>query len=158
MSKKKKPVDYIDKENFSKSVEAYTKKAKAAIAKGKLPPIVPHDIAFDLMAICENLSYHRSFINYTYREDMVMDAVENCLKATQSFNPDAETRSGKPNAFSYFTTVAWYAMVRRIQKENKEVTIKTAIMNKSLPLDFMEGDDEIARYYVESVISDYMKD
>jgi hypothetical protein len=56
---------------------------------------------------------------------MVMDAVENCLKAIENYNIEAATRTGKPNAFAYFTQISWFAFLRRIEKEKKQQEIKS---------------------------------
>lgn len=156
--KQRKTNDYIDKEKFSLSVADYVESVRLAKISNKTIPRIPNDIAEGIMLICENLSHLRNFINYTYRDDMVMDAVENCLRAIHSFDPNAYTKSGKPNAFAYFTRTAWFAMVRRIQRENKEVKIKDEILNKSLPLDFLAGDDEMVSNYIENAIGFNMKD
>lgn len=154
----KKTNDYINKELFSQQVVNYVMSVRLAKSNSNPIPKVPREVAEGIMLICENLSHLRNFINYTYREDMVMDAVENCLKAIHSYNPDAPTRSGKQNAFAYFTRTAFYAMVRRIQKENKEVKIKESIINKSIPLDFMHGDDEMVGAYIENAIGYNIKE
>ena len=62
---------------------------------------------------------------------MVMDAVENCLKAVENYNINAVTRTGKPNAFAYFTQIIWYAFLRRIQKEKKQQDIKEKYLSQS---------------------------
>jgi hypothetical protein len=62
---------------------------------------------------------------------MVMDAVENCLKAIENYNLEVATRTGKPNAFAYFTQIAWYAFLRRIQKEKKQQDIKLKYLSES---------------------------
>ena len=60
-----------------------------------------------------------------------MDAVENCLKAIQNYNIEAATRTGKPNAFAYFTQISWFAFLRRIEKEKKQQDIKMKYMEQS---------------------------
>ena len=55
---------------------------------------------------------------------MVMDAVENCLKAIDNYNLETATRTGKPNAFAYFTQISWYAFLRRIEKEKKQQDVR----------------------------------
>jgi hypothetical protein len=75
---------------------------------------------------------------------MVMDAVENCLKAIENYNLEAATRTGKPNAFAYFTQITWYAFLRRIAKEKKQQDIKLKYLSKadiSVFLDNEFGDD-----------------
>ena len=62
---------------------------------------------------------------------MVMDAVENCLKAVENYDINASTRTGKPNAFAYFTQIIWYAFLRRITKEKKQQDIKEKYLSQS---------------------------
>ena len=62
---------------------------------------------------------------------MVMDAVENCLKAIENYDIEAATRTGKPNAFAYFTQISWYAFLRRIAKEKKQQDIKMKYIKSS---------------------------
>ena len=71
---------------------------------------------------------------------MVMDAVENCLKAIENYNLEAATRTGKPNAFAYFTQISWYAFLRRIQKEKKQQDIKMKYINQSGIENFLDNE------------------
>ena len=91
-------------------------------------PITLHDV---FLKIAEGLSHKANFVRYTYREEMVMDAVENCLKAIENYNLETATRTGKPNAFAYFTQISWYAFLRRIQKEKKQQDIKIKYLTES---------------------------
>jgi hypothetical protein len=72
---------------------------------------------------------------------MVMDAVENCLKAIENYDVDAATRSGLPNAFAYFTQISWYAFLRRIQKEKKQQDIKMKFISEADLSEFMHEND-----------------
>jgi hypothetical protein len=72
---------------------------------------------------------------------MVMDGVENCLKAIYNYRIDAATRTGKPNAFSYFTQIAYFAFIRRIVKEKKQTDIKFKFMEQANIEDFMSSID-----------------
>jgi len=71
-----------------------------------------------------------------------MDAVENCLKAVSNYNADAATRGGKPNAFGYFTQIAWFAFLRRIQKEKRQQDIKLKFLAESNIDEFMVDANE----------------
>ena len=71
---------------------------------------------------------------------MVMDAVENCLKAIENYNLEAATRTGKPNAFAYFTQISWYAFLRRIAKEKKQQDIKMKYINQSGIENFLDNE------------------
>ena len=110
MATKIKPKDkphYVNNAQFSQAVVDYvTDLNKARDAKIRDLPKVPDYIAMCFLKICEGLSHKSNFVRYTYREEMVMDAVENCLKAIENYNLEAATRTGKPNAFAYFTQIS----------------------------------------------------
>ena len=116
---------YVNNKEFSLAVVDYCESAeKARKQKSKNIPIVPNYIAECFLKIAEGLSHKSNFIRYTYREEMVMDAVENCLKAIKNYDIKTATRTGTPNAFAYFTQISWYAFLRRIEKEKKQQDIK----------------------------------
>src|SRR6056300_1392382 len=122
-----KPKDrphYVNNKEFSLAVVKHCEKVQAAKKNNREIPIVPNYIAECFLKIAEGLSHKSNFVRYTYREEMVMDAVENCLKAIENYNIEAATRTGTPNAFAYFTQISWFAFLRRIEKEKKQQDIK----------------------------------
>ena len=121
---KNQSVHYVNNAQFSQAVVDYCTQVQAAKLNNTQIPIVTNYIAQCFLKISEGLSHKHNFIRYTYREEMVMDAVENCLRAIENYNLEAATRSGNPNAFAYFTQIAWYAFLRRIAKEKKQQEIK----------------------------------
>ena len=128
MTTKVKPKDkphYVNNAQFSQSVVDYCTESQLAKKKELPAPVIPDYIAQCFLKICEGLSHKANFVRYTYREEMVMDAVENCLKAIENYNIEAATRTGKPNAFAYFTQISWLAFLRRIEKEKKQQEIKS---------------------------------
>ena len=135
--KKQKP-HYVNNKEFSLAVVEYVKTVNEAQAAGTQIPNVPNYIAECFLKIAEGLSHKANFIRYTYREEMVMDAVENCLKAIENYNLEAATRTGKPNAFAYFTQISWYAFLRRIAKEKKQQDIKFKYLTNSGVEAFMD--------------------
>jgi len=128
---KRKPAHYVNNAQFSQAVYDYCVEMRAAREADQQLPVVPNYIAECFLKIAEGLSLKDNFIRYSYREEMVMDAVENCLKAIENFNIDADTRTGLPNAFAYFTQISWYAFLRRIQKEKKQQDIKERYLSQS---------------------------
>ena len=133
-TKKLKPKEkphYVNNALFSQSVVDYVASKNAAVEKGEVIPVVTNYIAECFLKICEGLSHKSNFVRYTYREEMVMDAVENCLKAIENYNLETATRTGKPNAFAYFTQISWYAFLRRIEKEKKQQDIKIRYLSES---------------------------
>ena len=131
MAKRSKNVHYVNNQEFSAAVVDYVGTVKEAKDAGKPIPVVTDYVATCFLRIAENLSHKSNFIRYTYREEMVMDAVENCLKAVENYDINASTRTGKPNAFAYFTQIIWYAFLRRITKEKKQQDIKEKYLSQS---------------------------
>ena len=128
---KRQNAHYVNNADFSLAVVEYVKKAGDAKSKKEEVPKVTDYIATCFLKIAEGLSHKANFIRYTYREEMVMDAVENCLKAISNYNLEAATRTGKPNAFAYFTQITWFAFLRRIAKEKKQQEIKLKYLTQS---------------------------
>ena len=141
---KRASIHYVNNAEFSQAVVDYVTEVRTAKKNKDTLPIVPDYIASCFLRIAEGLSHKSNFIRYTYREEMVMDAVENCLKAIENYDISAATRTGKPNAFAYFTQITWYAFLRRIAKEKKQQDIKLKYLTKSGIENFIDnelGDD-----------------
>lgn len=130
MKPKDKP-HYVNNADFSQAVVDYVSECERMKASGYPRPQVTNYIAECFLKISEGLSHKANFVRYTYREEMVMDAVENCLKAIDNYNLETATRTGKPNAFAYFTQIAWYAFLRRIEKEKRQQDIKMKYLSES---------------------------
>ena len=130
-AKKRKSIHYVNNKEFSHAVVEYCTIVAQARKDATEIPIIPDYIATCFLKIAEDLSHKSNFIRYTYREEMVMDAVENCLKAIGNYNIEAATRSGNPNAFAYFTQISWYAFLRRIAKEKKQQDVKLKYLSQS---------------------------
>ena len=159
MGTKRKSIHYVNNADFSAAVVEYVTVVQKAKADEINLPIVPDYIAQCFLKIAEGLSHKSNFIRYTYREEMVMDAVENCLKAIENYNLEAATRTGKPNAFAYFTQISWYAFLRRIAKEKKQQDIKFKYLTNSGVEAFMNvGDVGEFQHIVASNFVDQLKD
>ena len=137
---KRASAHYVNNADFSQAVVDHVKSLQEAKKSNQQLPIVPDYIASCFLRIAEGLSHKSNFIRYTYREEMVMDAVENCLKAIENYDIEAATRTGKPNAFAYFTQITWYAFLRRIAKEKKQQDIKLKYLTRSGIENFVDGD------------------
>ena len=152
-------IHYVNNADFSQAVVDYVTIADKARKENTDIPTVPDYIAQCFLRIAEGLSHKANFIRYTYREEMVMDAVENCLKAIGNYDIAAATRTGKPNAFAYFTQITWYAFLRRIAKEKKQQEIKLKYLTNSGIENFLttEEGDEMGQYVVGQFV-DTLKD
>ena len=155
---KKKSIHYVNNAEFSQAVVDYVTVCNKAKNENTTVPIVPDYIAQCFLRIAEGLSHKSNFVRYTYREEMVMDAVENCLKAIENYNLEAATRSGKPNAFSYFTQISWYAFLRRIAKEKKQQDIKAKYITQSGIEEFIASTEDKAAKQVAQRFVDTLRD
>jgi len=161
MAEKVKPQDkphYVNNKEFSLAVVDYCNRLqKAQKQKSKKIPVIDNYIAECFLKIAEGLSHKSNFIRYTYREEMVMDAVENCLKAIKNYDIETATRTGTPNAFAYFTQIAWYAFLRRIDKEKKQQDIKLKYMANIEYEDLVDNEnsteqsDEAGQFLVDTL-------
>jgi len=117
MSAKKE--HYVNNKDFLAAMTEYRKLVQEAKKKGVQKPPVTDYIGECFLKIANHLSYRPNFINYTFRDDMISDGIENCLQYLDNFNPETSN-----NPFAYFTQIIYYAFIRRIQKEKKQITIK----------------------------------
>ena len=155
---KRASIHYVNNKEFSQAVVRYVRALNEAQKTEDKLPIVPNYIAACFLKIAEGLSHKSNFIRYTYREEMVMDAVENCLKAIENYNVEAATRTGTPNAFAYFTQISWYAFLRRIAKEKKQQDIKIKYMTSSGIEEYITTEGDAASKAVINQFVDTLKD
>ena len=114
MSKAKKSVHYVDNQKFYAEIVAYREKLKQAREQGLEDPRIPNYIGECILKIADKLSTKPCFMNYSYREEMISDGVENCILYFKDYDPAIGQ-----NPFAYFTQVIYYAFLRRINKEEK---------------------------------------
>lgn len=155
---RRKSIHYVNNAQFSQAVVDYVGHLNECKKEETTLPKVPDYIAQCFLRIAEGLSHKANFIRYTYREEMVMDAVENCLKAISNYNLEAATRTGKPNAFAYFTQITWFAFLRRITKEKKQQEIKIKYLTKSGVDSFIDTGSEQGAVDVASHFVDTLRD
>ena len=151
---KRKKQNYINNKDFSAAVCEYVEKYNASEDE---KPIVPNYVALGFQQIAEGLSRKPNFIGYSYRDEMVMDAIENCLKAIRNYNIEAATRSGKPNAFAYFTQICYYAFLRRIAKEKKQKEIKDELIDNGYGADLFQLNNN-QDDYSKQITMDYIEE
>ncbi len=105
-----------------KTVLQHNEKLKhQAMADIARPPI-SEEIGLMLYKIAENLSYRYNFINYSYRDEMVGDGAETCIRYIDKYDTVKFT-----NPFGYFTQTCFYAFVRRIKRETGQSNVKAAV-------------------------------
>lgn len=123
---------YVNNQEFSQAVVDYVREVERAEKFNyNYIPVVPDYIAKCFLNISTGLARKPNFSQYTFKDEMIMDGVENCLRAIRNYDIEAATRSGKPNAFGYFTQIIYYAFLRRIQRENRQQDIKLKYMTSA---------------------------
>ena len=123
---KKKPIHYVNNKEFLEAIIQRKELLREAEETGAPVPQINNYLGECILKIANHLSYRPNFINYTYREEMISDGIENCLQYLNNFNPETSS-----NPFAYFTQIIYYAFIRRIQKEKKQVTIKQRMIAES---------------------------
>ena len=121
---------YVDNKKLFAEMKIYLESVKEAEESGAGRPRVPEYIGECLLKISTRLSTKPNFINYTYRDEMISDGIENCINYIGNFNPEKSD-----NPFAYFTQIIYYAFLRRIQREKKQLYIKHKSLERSLILD-----------------------
>ena len=119
MKSLKKKEHYVNNKEFLEAMTSHRNLCIKAEKEGKEEPMVTDYIGSCFLKIANHLSFRPNFINYTFKDDMVSDGIENCLQYLHNFNPEKSS-----NPFAYFTQIIYFAFIRRIQKEKKQVTIK----------------------------------
>ena len=148
MSKKQ---HYVDNKEFLAAMIDWKESIREAESEGdEIPPITEY-IGECFYKIATHLSYRPNFINYTYREEMIGDGIENCIQYAKNFDPEKSK-----NPFAYFTQIIYYAFLRRISKEKKQQSIKQKMIdNDTLKThETMDFDDEV----YDNTYIDFLKD
>jgi len=136
---------YIDNTQFLSEMVAYRKAVRLAKKEDLPKPKLPNYVGSCFMKIAENLSHKPNFLSYSFRDEMISDAIENCVMYADNFNP---TKSKNP--FAYFTQIVYYAFLRRIQKEKKQLYVKyksTEYMGVTDDHDQLEGENGYTRQF-----------
>lgn len=128
---------YVDNKQLYKCIVEYRESVLKARETGDPRPLIPNYIGECILMIANRLSTKPNFINYSYREEMVSDGVENCICYIDNFDP---LKSDNP--FAYFTQIIYYAFLRRILKEKKQTYIKHKTLENSMLLNelFEQGE------------------
>jgi DNA-directed RNA polymerase specialized sigma24 family protein len=111
--------NYVNNKDLLEAIIVYKKQCKEAEDSGDEQPRVPNYIGECIYQIATRLATKPNFSGYSYKDDMISDGIENCLQYMHNFDPEKSS-----NPFAYFTQIIWYAFLRRIQKEKKQMYIR----------------------------------
>ena len=115
----KKPKHYVNNADFLAALVEYKRLCDEAKKNEKPDPQIPNYIGECFLKIADHLSRKPNFISYSFRDEMIADGIENCLMYFRNFDPDKSK-----NPFAYFTQIIYYAFLRRIMKEKKQLYVK----------------------------------
>ncbi len=135
-STEKQPAHYVDNKKFFQALVEYRQQVDDAKKNGLPKPQVSNYIGECFLKIATHLSYKANFINYTFKDDMISDGIENCLTAVEKFDPSRST-----NPFAYYTQIIYFAFVRRIQKEKKQQATKYKLL-ENIDIDQLVAQSE----------------
>ena len=152
---------YVNNEKFLEQMKEFRIKVKHAKENNLQRPRVPEYIGECIFKIASHLARKPNFANYTFKDDMISDGVENCLLYIDNFDPEKSS-----NPFAYFTQIIYYAFLRRIQKEKKQLYVKYKSMENEVINSLIEnnGEDLVAGHlngilhdsYSEEFIRDFI--
>ena len=138
MARQKKGSEhYVNNKEFTAAIIEHNSACRLADKKGLEKPKISEYIGECIYKIATRLSTKPNFINYSYRDEMICDGIENCLQYIENFNEEKSN-----NAFAYITQIIYFAFLRRIQKEKKQQAIKQkAIMESGILTDMADSID-----------------
>ena len=154
---RKRSEHYVNNKEFLAAIIDYKDEIIIAEKRGLPKPVIPRYIGECFLKIATHLSYRPNFINYTYRDEMICDAIENCIQYIGNFNTEKSN-----NAFAYVTQICYYAFLRRIQKEKKQLYIKHKSLERSVIFDELattgEGGEQGDQSAYVNLDTPYMND
>ena len=125
MTKRKRSEHYVNNKEFLAALITYKENVEIARIQGKPKPRITNYLGECFLKIATHLSYKPNFVNYMFKDDMICDGIENCVQYIHNFD------TNRTNPFAYFTQIVYYAFLRRIAKEKKQLEIKSKIIERS---------------------------
>jgi hypothetical protein len=142
---------YVNNGEFLVAMKEYRASVIDAKEKGLPKPMVSNYIGDCILKIATHLSYKPNFINYSYKDDMILDGIENCIHYIDNFDPAKSS-----NPFAYFTQIIYYAFIRRISKEKKHSYIKNKLI-QNMAFDQFEIQEHDEDGHFHNAYLDFMQ-
>jgi len=150
--------NYVDNKQLYATILNYKANVKQAKEDNTDKPQIPNYVGECILLIAQRLATKPNFINYSYRDEMISDGIENCISYFDNFDP-----AKSDNPFAYFTQIIYYAFLRRIQKEKKQVYIKHKTSENSMLFNELVQQGEDGEFNVNAMefdtenVSDFIK-
>lgn len=142
-TRKRSTSNYVDNTKFFEEILKYKKAVRKSKREGLPEPRIPEYVGECIYKIAERLATKPCFVNYSYKDEMISDGIENSILYFHDYDP----KIGQ-NPFAYFTQVIYFAFLRRIKKEEKNRYIiyknfqHTIIHGASDGMDNISYDDD----------------
>ncbi len=134
---KKKKINYVDNKKFFAEIVKYKEELQEARKTFSEEPRIPDYVGECIFKIANKLSTKPCFMNYSYRDEMISDGIENCILYFNDYNPEISQ-----NPFAYFTQIIYYAFLRRIGKEEKNRYIIYKNFQETMTEIYASADEE----------------
>ncbi len=115
-------MNYINNEKLLAEVKIYIETGEQTEELGRM-----------LLLLAKRYSDRGSFAGYSWKDDMICEAVFTCLKYMHNFKLDVE----KPNPFAYFSRIIHNSFLNYISKQKTHSKIKDICYKN---LDFITPD------------------
>jgi hypothetical protein len=143
-----KPTHYVSNKDLYAAMCIYLSELKLSIENNEERPVIPDDIANAIIRIATNMSNLYNFIGYSFRDEMISDAILKCMIKIDRFDPNRGE-----NPFAYFSQICWNEYITRIKIEQREHSVKAALIQQKLSSEFVQqsiyNDVEVGNAFVE---------
>lgn len=146
-------INYIDNTKFLEAIKKHRENVKDAEYSGKEIPKIPDYIGRCILDISTNLARRPNFNGYTYKDEMISDGYEHCIRYFYNFDPEKSN-----NPFGYFTTIIYYAFLRRLEAEKKQSRIKSGMIINSGLFNMLVAQQESDTANYDEHIKEFLKD
>jgi hypothetical protein len=131
--------EYVSNKDFFVAIVERKELLKKAEENGLPIPQISNYLGECILKIANNLANKGNFNGYSFKDEMICDGIENCIKYFDKFNPEKSS-----NPFSYYTQIIYFAYLRRIAKEKQQYQLKHKIIQSvgNIVFELQEQDDD----------------
>jgi len=131
--------EYVSNKDFFAAI-LERKELLSKLEEGDELPQITNYLGECILKIANNLANKGNFNGYSFKDEMICDGIENCIKYFDKFNPEKSS-----NPFSYYTQIIYFAYLRRIAKEKQQYQLKHKIIQSvgNIVFELQEQDDDI---------------